>query len=167
MMDEKKPEIRIAFFDVDGVLTDGTKSYYQDGTVSKVFHDQDSYGLKQLKNAGVEVYLISEDKRVNQAWAEYQKIPFLLSKDKVVSMSAILKEKGYSPAEAAYIGDEIRDLGAMKLVKYSIAPKNAVKRVKKVAWKVLQRTGGQGAVREAAEIIIKINSGESIEDGNI
>lgn len=52
----KKLKIGIAFFDVDGVLTDGTKSYYQDGSVSKVFHDQDSYGLKELKRTGVEVY---------------------------------------------------------------------------------------------------------------
>ena len=163
---EKKLKISIAFFDVDGVLTDGTKSYYQDGSVSKVFHDHDSYGLKQLKKTGVEVYLISEDKRVNQAWAEYQKIPFLLSKNKVASIRDMLKSKGYSPAEVVYVGDEIRDLEVMKSVRYSIAPKNAVKEIKKIAWKVLERTGGQGVVREAAEIILKINSGKSIEEGD-
>lgn len=166
-MVEIKTKISVVFFDVDGVLTDGTKSYYQDGSVSKIFHDQDSYGLRQLRNSGVEVYLISEDKRVNQAWAEHQKIPFILSKNKVVSVKKILNDKGCSTTEVAYIGDEIRDLDAMKLVKYSIAPQNAVKEVKTIAWKVLQRTGGQGVAREAAEIILKINLGKSIEDMDV
>ncbi len=159
-----KFKISIAFFDVDGVLTDGTKNYYQDGSVSKSFHDQDSYGLKELRKSGVEVFIISEDERVNRVWAEHQQIPFVLSEDKVKTIMDLLKRKEYSPIQAVFIGDEIRDMEAMKLVKYSMAPQNAAKDVKNIAWRTLQRFGGQGAVREAVEIIIKINSGDPIAE---
>ncbi len=157
-------KIRIAFFDVDGVLTDGTKSYYQDGSVSKIFHDQDSYGLKQLEKLGVEILMISEDKRVNRVWAEHQKIDFILSNDKSKTVCDILQKKGYLPIQSAFVGDEIRDMEAMKLVKYSMAPQNAAEEVKNIAWRTLQRFGGQGAVREAVEIIIKINLGDPIDE---
>lgn len=151
-------KIRIVFVDVDGVLTDGTKSYHENGSVSKIFHDQDSAGLKLLLGTGVEICIISADDRVNELWSKHQNLPFIESNDKSKTITEYLSEKNYSNEQAAFIGDELRDLQAMKIVKYSFAPTNAVKEVVKIAWKVLKRKGGDGAVREAVDLIMKINS---------
>ncbi|MCL6518712.1 MAG: HAD hydrolase family protein [Armatimonadetes bacterium] len=149
--------IKIAFFDVDGVLTDGTKFYHEDGTVSKLFHDQDSTGLRMLTQNGVEVIIISADERVNRNWAEHQSLPFYCTADKAETVAELLDKKGYDGKSAAFVGDDLRDLEAMKLVRYSMAPANASQQVRRVARFRLRRAGGSGAGREAAELILRIN----------
>ncbi|MDI6827750.1 MAG: hypothetical protein QME62_04620, partial [Armatimonadota bacterium] len=89
-MKANQNRIKIAFFDVDGVLTDGTKLYNEDGTVSKIFHDQDSTGLKLLVEKGVDVIIISADERVNKNWAEHQGLPFYCTADKAKTVAKIL-----------------------------------------------------------------------------
>lgn len=153
----KNLQICLAIFDVDGVLTDGTKLYYEDGTVSKVFNDQDSYGLQLLKENGVEVAIVSSDERVNLKWAEHQKFPFWRSDDKAGMVKRLLDNYKCDLGQTSFMGDDLRDIEAMKLVPYSIAPANAVAEVRDVAKYCLQKAGGSGAVREAVEIILRIN----------
>lgn len=152
--------IRLAFFDIDGVLTDGTKLYHEDGTVSKRFHDRDSFGLRLLTEHGVDVILMSADERVNRTWAERQNLPFLCTEDKAEMVRAVLAQRGCNAREAAFVGDELRDLEAMKLVHHSIAPANAASEVRDAAQHRLTKVGGHGAAREAVELILKFNSGE-------
>lgn len=153
----KNLQIHLAIFDVDGVLTDGTKLYYEDGTVSKVFHDQDSYGLQLLKGNGVEVAIVSSDERVNSKWAEHQKLPFWRSDDKARTVKQLLDNYKCDLSQTSFMGDDLRDIEAMRLVPYSIAPANAVAEVRNVAKYFLQKAGGSGAVREAVELILRIN----------
>ena len=150
-------KVKCIYLDVDGVLTDGTKSYYDDGRVSKVFHDHDSYGLKFIMNKGVNVLLISADKRVNETWAKHQNIPFIQSENKINVLKESMFQLNLKKEECSFIGDDLRDLDCIKYVKYSMAPFNAHNIVKEHAWKVLSKTGGSGAVREAIEELMALN----------
>lgn len=156
----KHGDIKALFVDVDGILTDGTKLYHSDGTVSKRFHDHDSTGLKLLfQKYKIQVFIISEDQRVNKKWAEHQGLPFYHSTDKLKTLKQVLKEINVYPEDTGYIGDDLRDLNAMKYVGFPISPANACAEVRKLCKDnpqgiLLKLCGGNGAVREAIQKIL-------------
>jgi len=154
--------IKMLVLDVDGVLTDGTLVLNADGTETKFFNSLDGHGIKMWKRSGHDVAILSgrlsapTTHRAKQLEIEHV---FQDCHDKLPLLKEFLKKSNLEPQEVAYIGDDIVDLPSMRYVGFSIAVANAVDEVKEYADYVTTKIGGEGAVREAIEYILK-NSGQ-------
>lgn len=159
----KKPktnlaDIQLLVMDVDGVLTDGTVEIHGDGSESKSFNLLDGHGLRMWQRAGGKTAFLSG--RFSQATkhrAEQLEVDFCLQDcfEKLPILKKLLEEAGVSAERTAYIGDDLLDLPAIKYVGFGAAVANAVDEVKKEADYVTTRRGGDGAVREVIEYILK------------
>ena len=153
-------KIRLLALDVDGVLTDGGVYYSPKGEELVKFNRQDGMGISLLKKAGVEVALISgEDSDCTRRRAEKLGISevYLGIKDKETVLREISKRLGIPLEEIAFIGDDVNDLPPLNLVGLPMTVANGVPAVKEVAKHILERHGGDGAVREAADYILALN----------
>ncbi|MDI6808449.1 MAG: HAD hydrolase family protein [Candidatus Eisenbacteria bacterium] len=147
---------KLLFLDVDGVLTDG-KVVFGRHEEFRNFNVLDGVGIFMAKGAGLNVVLISGktcdavDKRASELGVECHQ--GVISKLELVN--EILKRDGISLHEAAFVGDDLPDLEPMKAVGFPIAVQNAVAEVKQISKAVTSIKGGEGAVREAIELILK------------
>ncbi len=145
--------------DVDGVMTSGAISYDDCGNEIKTFHVQDGYGIQALAQAGICVAIMSgrHSTAVNRRAQElditdvYQGL-----KDKSVALSTFARLHGFAYTELAHIGDDIPDLSLFEHVGLSVAVANAVPQLKQAADLVLTRSGGDGAIREFADLLLSI-----------
>lgn len=149
--------IKLLALDVDGTLTDG--GIYSDGEGGefKRFDVHDGMGLYLLKEAGVEVALISgryskaTDRRAKELGISEvhngvgRKLPVL---------EAIVARGGFTLQETAYMGDDINDVECLRAAALAFAPADAAAEARAAADYVTQRPAGRGAVREAAELIL-------------
>lgn len=150
--------IKMLVLDVDGVLTDGTIIINSDGSESKFFNSLDGHGIKMWKRAGYDVAILSgrlSEPTIHRAKQLNIEHVFQNCHDKLPVLAEFLKKIDLSPEAVAYIGDDVVDLQVMKYVGFSIAVANSVDEVKRYADFVTTRTGGNGAVREAIEYILK------------
>ncbi|MBI5341925.1 MAG: HAD-IIIA family hydrolase [Deltaproteobacteria bacterium] len=155
---EKAAGVRLFLTDVDGVLTDGGIVYDSDGREIKRFHVRDGHGIKMLQRAGVEVGIITgRTSEVVSVRARELGISIVRqgSTDKVATWREILAEKGLSPRETAYVGDDIVDLPLLREVGFSASVFDAEDYVRDAADFVSSRGGGRGAVREIIEFLLK------------
>ncbi len=146
--------IRLIAFDVDGTLTDGRLIYDSDGRELKAFHVQDGLGLKLAMQAGIAVALVTARRSpiVAARAAELGIVHCVQgSHDKAASLRALCEELGITPAQSAFMGDDLPDLPAMAIAGLAIAPANAHAWVlERVHWRLAAR-GGEGAAREACD----------------
>ena len=155
---EKAKDIKIVLLDVDGVLTDGTIHYTSSGAEGKSFNTQDGFGLRLLREAGVDTGLISArsseavSRRAEELEMHYA---YQGSSNKLSTFQEILRTTGYKPYQVAYMGDDWPDLCLLTRVGLALAPANAVVAVKDAAHYVTVHQGGAGAVREACEVILE------------
>ena len=155
---EKARDIRILLLDVDGVLTDGSIHCGDDGTEGKRFNTQDGFGLRLLHEAGIDSGLISarSSEAVSRRATELNiRFVFQGVSSKLTAFQNILKETGYKPYQAAYMGDDWLDLPLLTRAGLALAPASAVSQVREAAHYVTSRRGGDGAVREACELILE------------
>jgi 3-deoxy-D-manno-octulosonate 8-phosphate phosphatase (KDO 8-P phosphatase) len=152
-------KITVLIMDVDGVMTDGKIIIDDLGNETKHFNARDGHGMKLLMRSGVEVYLLTgrESKVVEHRAAELgvQEI-YQGSKDKGEKLDFILNEKGLSGDMVAYMGDDIVDIPVFRKVGFSVAVADACEEVKQIADYVTEKKGGNGAVREVCEMILKV-----------
>lgn len=151
-------KVRALVLDVDGVLTDGRLTYFPGGAEAKTFHVRDGLGIQLLQAAGCRVGLISgrESEVVGRRAKELGiELTFLGIQDKVEAFEALAKSVGVLDDEAAYVGDDLPDLPLLRRVGLGFAVADAAAEVRAAAHVVLRAGGGQGAVREAAERILK------------
>lgn len=151
-------DTRLLLLDVDGVLTDGNLLYSGSKEEFKSFNTQDGFGLRLLREAGVDIGVITA--RTSEVVARrsselkmtyvYQGAP-----NKNEAYKDILKKSGYKPFEIAYMGDDWLDLVLLKQVGLAIAPANAVPEVKDVAHFITDHSGGRGAVRDTCNLILE------------
>jgi 3-deoxy-D-manno-octulosonate 8-phosphate phosphatase (KDO 8-P phosphatase) len=154
--------IRLLLMDADGTLTDG-HVYLQsqaDGTALelKCFNAQDGLGLTLAAQAGLRTgVLTGRESPAMRRRAKESKIEFVYENCavKIPAYEELLKKTGLTEEEVAYVGDDLPDLPVMRRVGFSVAVANAVPEVKSAAHFVTQRKGGDGAIREAIEIILK------------
>jgi 3-deoxy-D-manno-octulosonate 8-phosphate phosphatase (KDO 8-P phosphatase) len=159
---ERAKKIRVLLMDVDGVLTDGHVWLLsrRDGTASEIkgFSAYDGAGLKIARVAGLRTGLITgrESSAVSQRARECE-IEFVYQKraTKIGSLEEILRLTGAAESEVAYVGDDLPDLPVLQRVGLAIAVANAAPEVKRAADYVTSRSGGEGAVREVVELILK------------
>ena len=155
-------KIRLLLTDVDGCLTDGTIYYGSNHEKIKKFNMQDGMALKLLKDNNILTGIISSDNsEATKYRAEDLKFDYIYIniKDKLSKFEEILKENNIQKEEVAYMGDDIQDLCILKQAGISVAPNNAVEEVKNIVSYITQKKGGNGAFREYAEYIIKLNGG--------
>lgn len=150
--------IRLLVLDVDGVLTDGGLVYGASGEETKRFHVHDGLALVAARRAGLQVAVLSSraSAAVTRRMSElgvaeiHQGVT-----DKAQALEALRERLGLRAAEVAVMGDDLPDLPAMGCAGLALAPANAVAEVKRAAHWVARRRGGDGAVREAVEMLLK------------
>ncbi|MDH4611224.1 HAD family hydrolase [Pseudomonas sp. BN102] len=150
--------VRLAVFDVDGVLTDGRLYFLPDGGEFKTFNTLDGQGIKMLMNAGVRTAIISGRKSaVVERRAQNLGIQHLFQgrEDKLVVLDGLLAELGLTHDQVAYLGDDLPDLPVIRRVGLGMAVANADAFVRLHAHGVTQARGGEGAAREFCELILR------------
>lgn len=151
-------EITTIILDVDGVLTDGRIGYRDNGDEIKFFHVRDGAMIKMAMRAGLQVGILSGRKsKANETRAAELSMSFLVQgcKNKADGLRELLKERNLRPEECFYMGDDLIDIPPMRLCGLAFAPANARSEVKTFASLVTNANGGEGAVAEAIEIILK------------
>ena len=149
--------------DCDGVLTDGRLYFSKDGETLKAFDVRDGQGIVLWHEAGFQSGIISgrDAGAIIQARADELGMLYVRtgSKDKVADFRHIITVAGVTPAEAAFIGDDVGDIELMKVVGFSIAVSDAVEEVRNAALHVTTAKGGRGAVREVIDMILAAKTG--------
>lgn len=150
--------IDLLALDVDGVLTDGRFYLSDDGVESKAFNTQDGYGIRTLLDDGVIVTLISGrasgavERRAAELGIQHL---FLSCRDKVAALRTLAADHGIAEARTAFVGDDVPDVPVMEAAGFGIAVANAHRAVLDVCDYVTHAGGGQGAVREVCDAILK------------
>ncbi len=150
--------MRLAIFDVDGVLTDGTLYIGAQGEALKAFNIHDGHGVKMLLAAGVDAAILSG--RASEATAlraHELGIAHVVqgAADKVAAFEALLRELRLGPGACAFVGDDLPDLPVMERCGLAVAVADAVDAVKARAHYVTRAGGGRGAVREFCELVLR------------
>lgn len=156
--------IRWVFFDVDGVLTDGSLFYGPDGEVFKRFHVLDGHGLVMLREAGLGVGLCSgrDHAATRQRAAELGLSPvFMGVKDKLATLQAWASSEGLPLSALAHMGDDLPDLPVLQAVGLGATVPGGVPAVKGAAHFCASLPAGQGAVREFCDALLKARQGSN------
>ncbi len=154
---KKASQIKALFFDVDGVLTDGKIIYDDTGRESKQFNVKDGYIISHLKKAGILVGIITgRDSKVVSNRAAELKLDFCHQGivDKHAVFEKLVEFYKLKKKQIAYVGDDINDLQTLMACGLSACPADAIHYVKSQADVVTSAKGGQGAVREVADLIL-------------
>lgn len=155
-----RKKIKMFLTDCDGTLTDGGMYYTAAGDTIKKFNTLDGVGLTLLKRRGIITGIITgENSEIVKRRAEKLGVDevALGIKDKAEFVGCLCQKYGVTMKEIAYIGDDINDLSLLKSVGLAICPCSAVDQVKEVAMFVTKNSGGNGAVREAAEYVLNLS----------
>ena len=158
-------KIKLLLFDVDGVLTDGKLFFLpapagsQPGQIEfKGFHAHDGASISLARLGGIKTGLVTKRRSDTVALrARDLKLEFVYQgvNDKRTCFEEVVKQAGLKPEEAAFVGDDVIDLPAMRAGGLAIAVKNARAEVKKEAHYITPHAGGDGALRDAVEFILK------------
>lgn len=154
----KAEPILLLLLDVDGVLTDGSLVYSQNGIESKAFNTQDGLGLRLATQGGVETGIITaRTSPMVRKRAEELGMKYLYQgvENKLDTFRTILDRAGCRPYQVCYMGDDLIDLGLLSRVGLAACPANAVPEVKDICHFVADRPGGSGAVRQTCELILR------------
>lgn len=155
---EQLKKVKLLILDVDGVLTNGEIVVNDLGQETKIFNVQDGFGIVIFRKAGLKTAIISA--RASKAVRHRAKDlgidkVYLNSRDKVKSYKEILKDLKMKDENVCFIGDDLPDLALMNQVGVKITVPNARPEIKRVVQHVTKKQGGQGAVREVIELILK------------
>ncbi len=155
-LDEKARNIRLLAFDVDGVMTDGSITYDENGVEYKTFNAKDGHGLAKMSRNGFITAIITgrmngtvdrraRDLRVTEV---YQGV-----KNKLPILEAIMEKYGFDFSQVAYMGDDEPDICILEKVAIAACPADAVDEVQKVCNYISTKKGGRGAVRQLCDFV--------------
>ena len=150
--------VRLAIFDVDGVLTDGTLWIGPEGEVFKPFNIHDGHGVKMLQKEGIRTAILSGRKSgaVTRRAAELAMDPVIQgADDKLAAFRGLVAQCGVKEEECAFMGDDLPDLAVLRACGFAVAPANAVAEVRSACHYVTLASGGHGAVRELCELVLR------------
>ena len=156
--------IRALVLDVDGVLTDGSMTFDEDGRETKTFDVKDGLGLVLLRDLGYKLGVISSrtSKVVARRCADLR-IPddsvLQGERDKAAAFDLLAKRWSLEAWEIAAVGDDLPDLGMLRRAGVGAAPADATPLVRDAAALRLTRPGGAGAVREMCDLLIEVRRG--------
>ncbi|MCR5532185.1 MAG: HAD-IIIA family hydrolase [Lachnospiraceae bacterium] len=163
--------IRYFIMDVDGTLTDGKIYVGQNGEMFKAFYVRDGYAVNtMLRAAGIKASIITGRKsEIVERRSEELHIPLVFQgvADKCQTLMEMLRSESekdgveHDLSECAYIGDDLPDLDCMKMIRegggFVACPHDAIREIKEISQFVSSKDGGNGAVRETVEYILKEN----------
>ncbi len=150
--------VRMIVFDVDGVLTDGSLFYGDDGQEYKAFNSRDGHGIKMLNATGVAPGIITgRTSQVVLHRARNLGITqiFQGASDKLAAFEALLAATGLAPGQIAYMGDDVVDLPVLRRCGLAITVPDAPEEVKARCHLITLAGAGRGAAREACEFIMR------------
>ena len=156
LMKEKASKIKVLAFDVDGVMTDGSITYDENGVEYKTFNAKDGHGLAKMAKNGFITAIITGrnngtvdrracDLRVTEV---YQGV-----KNKLPILEAIMQKYELDFSQVAYMGDDEPDICILEKVAIAACPSDAVSKVQDVCNFIARRDGGRGAVRELCDFV--------------
>lgn len=151
------PDIKMFLTDCDGCLTDGGMYYSENGDELKKYNTRDGMGIGLLQAKGIITGIITgEDAKVNRRRAEKLKLDILVNgcKNKAATIRRLCYERGIDLKNVAYVGDDINDLDAIKIVGFGCCPSDAVKDIRDSATYIAEAKGGEGVIREIVDLII-------------
>lgn len=157
-LEERASQIKLLLMDCDGVLTDGRIWLFVNGEEQKGFHTRDGLGLELWHRAGLRSGLISgRSSSAVERRAQALRMSFIVQgcDDKPKAFAEILAQAGLSSAEAAFIGDDLNDIPLMVQSGLAFAVADAAAEAREHAHYVTRLAGGQGAVREVVELLLK------------
>ncbi|GAB7563820.1 HAD family hydrolase [Methylobacillus methanolivorans] len=157
-VEERAKRIKVAVFDVDGILTNGGLMLGDDGLEYKVFHSQDGLGMKMLKNTGIRMaYITGRKSNVVVKRAENTGVSIIYQgiDDKLEAFNDLLEKQGVSAEECLFMGDDVIDIPPMRRAGLAITVPHAMPLVKEYAHYTTERQAGFGAVREVCEMLMK------------
>ena len=157
-LNAKASKIKMAVFDVDGVMTDGSITYDENGVEYKTFNVKDGQGIVRITQAGIITAIITA--RNNGTVAHRFKNLGMTKlyqgqKDKLVAMKELLEEYHLDFSQVAYMGDDLPDMCVLKEVGLACCPNDAIDEVKELCNFISSKNGGRGAVRELTDLIYK------------
>ena len=156
-INEKAKRIRLAIFDVDGVLTDGSLYLTDGGEEIKAYNSLDGHGLKMLRESGVELAIITgRTSRSVELRAKNLGIELLYqgAADKAQAYAELLAARAVDAAVTAYMGDDVVDLPVLRRCGLALCVPHAPLIVRQHADYVTRAEGGRGAAREVCELIM-------------
>ncbi|MCP4409872.1 MAG: 3-deoxy-manno-octulosonate-8-phosphatase KdsC [Gammaproteobacteria bacterium] len=154
---EKARCIKLAIFDVDGVLTSGGIQIGDDGQEYKTFNSKDGHGMKMLQGIGVKIAIITGraskvvGHRMTDLGIEYV---YQGRRNKLPAFEELLERLAIPAEQTAYVGDDVVDLPVMTRVGLAICVQDAHPLVKRHAHWITASAGGNGAAREVCEMIM-------------
>lgn len=152
----KASKIKMVVFDVDGVMTDGSITYDENGVEYKTFNVKDGQGIVRITKEGIVTAIITAR---NNATVKHRfenlgmSRLFMGQKDKMVAMKQLLEEYNLDLSQVAYMGDDLPDMPVLKEVGLASCPNDAIDEVKELCHFVSSKNGGRGAVRELTDLI--------------
>lgn len=155
---EKAKLVRLAIFDVDGVMTAGTLHYGSQGIESKHFHVHDGQGMKLLQKSGIPIGIITTcqsdivKRRMRDLGIEHI---YQGQIDKLPAYEDIKQKLHLTDEQIAYVGDDLPDLAILSRVGLAITVNNAPKIMHQYVHWVTKKKGGKGAVREVCELLMQ------------
>jgi 3-deoxy-D-manno-octulosonate 8-phosphate phosphatase (KDO 8-P phosphatase) len=161
----KAQDIKVVFFDVDGVLTDGGLLFSENGETLKRFNTLDGHGLKLLQKAGITPAVITgRDSKPLRKRLEALGITHAHfgTEDKRPAAEQTLQAMGLDWSQAAAMGDDWPDLPMMRHAAFACAPANAHVEVQSAAHYITSKLGGFGAVREICDLLL-VASGRYVD----
>jgi 3-deoxy-D-manno-octulosonate 8-phosphate phosphatase (KDO 8-P phosphatase) len=149
--------IRLAIFDVDGVLTDGALVFSGSGEELKIFNVLDGHGMRLLQDSGVALAIITS--RASRAVAERMRglgVDSVIqgAGDKLPAFHQVLERHAVQAEDASFIGDDLQDLPVLRRCGLAVTVPGAPALVRRHAHYVTRVRGGRGAVRELCELIM-------------
>lgn len=154
----KAEPIELLLLDVDGVLTDGSLIYTENGSEGKSFNTQDGLGIRLVQKSGVEVGIITARKsELVRRRAEELGMKYIMQGigNKLDAFKEILKRSMLKPYQVCYMGDDWIDMALLSRVGLAACPANGAPEVQDICHFVSGRTGGAGTVREVCDLIIR------------
>lgn len=151
-------KIRCLILDVDGICTDGSLQYTASGESTKTFHVHDGQGIRALRHAHIEVCIISGRthpaviRRFKELGVSHI---FQGCEEKLKPYMGLLTTLSLTDTQVAYMGDDIPDIPLIQRAGIGISVPNAVEAARDAADWITQRPGGQGAVREICDYILR------------
>ncbi|MBI3990869.1 MAG: HAD-IIIA family hydrolase [Candidatus Omnitrophica bacterium] len=158
-VEDRAKRIKLLLLDVDGVLTDGKITYDTSGAELKSFNVLDGVGITVAVSNGIKVVLISaRGSSILKRRARELKITRLCQnvKNKSMVYQKLLRKYRITPDEVCYVGDDLPDLSVIRQTGLSAAVPDAAEDVRNAAHYITRRKGGEGAVREIVELIMKV-----------
>ncbi|MDI3323206.1 HAD hydrolase family protein [Pontibacterium granulatum] len=153
----KLQDVKLAVFDVDGILTNGQLLFLPDGQEVKQFNTLDGLGIKLLEKGGIETAIITGRRSPQvELRARALGITYLEQgrEDKLTALQELWQRSGHSAETTAYIGDDLPDLSAIRAVSFGATVPNGHPLVQQHADWCTKRRGGEGAGREFCEKIL-------------